>query len=688
MILVLARPPQSGVFRDVQRDKACPVSTLVEGPQASVVHVDLEDFSVEVDQERCWRAGVPIFVDGSPYKPLHVEADKVWLDRIPPVAATEVRQETHLATLPDLFQAFGEAWAERWLRHSHICPDRWNRALSMMDLITPPSQPMPYEPVTASQWRQAVRAKKPSSAPGPDGVSRADLLTMPDDLLEHLLAVCAHAEHSGEWPAAAMTAVVTALEKIPGAGRVNQFRPIAVLSLTYRVWATVRAKQALNHLSQFLPPTMFGMAPGRSAQSVWYGLQHTIENAHLSREALCGVVSDLEKAFNFLPRLPVLAYAVHMGLPFPVVRGWTAAVSTLSRRFKVRNCVGPPIASLTGFPERDPMSCVAMSLVCLGYHSFLSSVAPGSTATSYVENWEATGSSPAQALAAAYRGMQEFCAAWDIRLDASKTVFWATTAADRRHLRQLGHEVLHCARDLGGHLQFTRQATNSTITSRVVAMEDLWPKLQSSHAGYEAKAQGHCDRCLAPSLLRRFYLFARQQIYILALRTAALRGLGLSKPGANPAVHLAMSEHPKADPGFVPCRASVLDLRNQLAPDVAFPVLDHLSTAPAVNCPGPVGLFLQRIHAVGWVWDPSRHLICDAVSSFDLWQCSPQELQFRISDAWRAAVARQCCQRPGFQGLETADVDLTRRSLDKLAASDKASLRIALNGTLSTSICT
>ena len=196
---------------------------------------------------------------------------------------------------------------------------------------------------------------------------------MPDDLLQHLLAICEHAEHSGEWPAAAIAAVVMALEKIPGAGRVNQFRPIAVLSLTYRVWAT---KKALTHLSQFLPPTMFGMAPGRSAQSVWYFLQQTIETAHLAGDTLCGVVSDLEKAFNFLPRLPVLAYAVHMGLPFPVVRGWTAAVSTLSRRFKVHNCFGPPIASLTGFPENKPMSCVAMSLVCLGYHSFLSSVAP------------------------------------------------------------------------------------------------------------------------------------------------------------------------------------------------------------------------------------------------------------------------------------------------------------------------
>ena len=149
------------IFRDVQRDKACPVSTLVEGPQASVVHIDPGDFSVEVDQERCWSADVPIFVDGSPYKPLHVEADKIWLDRVPPATAKEVRQETHLATLPDLFRAFGEAWAERWLRHSHISPDRWNRALSMTQ--TPAWIQKVDPPVPWVSWNHLSKSGSPTT---------------------------------------------------------------------------------------------------------------------------------------------------------------------------------------------------------------------------------------------------------------------------------------------------------------------------------------------------------------------------------------------------------------------------------------------------------------------------------------------------------------------------------------------
>ena len=87
------------IFRDVQRPRACPVTTLVEGPQARIVQVDPEDFSVEVDQEQSCKSDTPVLVDGKPFMPLRVEADKIWLDRPPPDQTRRVHQETHLATL-------------------------------------------------------------------------------------------------------------------------------------------------------------------------------------------------------------------------------------------------------------------------------------------------------------------------------------------------------------------------------------------------------------------------------------------------------------------------------------------------------------------------------------------------------------------------------------------------------------
>ena len=165
----------------------------------------------------------------------------------------------------------------------------------------------------------------------------------------------------------------------------------------------------------------------------------------------------------------------------------------------------------------------------------------------------------------------------------------------------------------------------------------MWPRLASSHAGYNAK-------------LRR---------YIAALRTAALRGLGMSRPGSNAAIHLALIESPRADPGFVVFRASVLDLRARLSPQVAVPILDHLVTGRATNCPGPLILFLRRIHTVGWVWDPPSSCIQCSEGAFCLWSVSPQELHLRLMEG---SVSSQACRRAGLDGLQTAPPSLGARS--------------------------
>ena len=67
------------------------------------------------------------------------------------------------------------------------------------------------------------------------------------------------------------------------------------------------------------------------------------------------------------------------------------------------------------------MSCVAMSIVCLGFHAHLAATAPAATAISYVDDWEAYGGAP-DAVWQAHESMQTFAAAWDLTLDRSKTV--------------------------------------------------------------------------------------------------------------------------------------------------------------------------------------------------------------------------------------------------------------------------
>ena len=75
------------------------------------------------------------------------------------------------------------------------------------------------------------------------------LLDMPRDLVCYILEVYEHAEETGQWPVQAMDAVVTAVAKIEDAKSVTHYRPIHILSLCYRIYSTIRTRQALRFLA-------------------------------------------------------------------------------------------------------------------------------------------------------------------------------------------------------------------------------------------------------------------------------------------------------------------------------------------------------------------------------------------------------------------------------------------------------
>ena len=107
---------------------------------------------------------------------------------------------------------------------------------------------MAFTDIREEAWRHTIMAKPPRSASGPDGVSRLDLQTLSSDLVGFLLEICREAEQQQ-----ALEAAVSALEKIPGADRVQQYRPITVLSSVYRTYASLRAKEILHAVPASYP---------------------------------------------------------------------------------------------------------------------------------------------------------------------------------------------------------------------------------------------------------------------------------------------------------------------------------------------------------------------------------------------------------------------------------------------------
>ncbi|CAE7222465.1 unnamed protein product, partial [Symbiodinium necroappetens] len=361
------------IFRDLRPPAARPVDSLLEHRSAEVCEVVVDEGALELTQHVDWHPDFPLLHKGRPLNVAHVESDKIWVD-LPENCAPgdRVDQPVLLGSLPDVFRAFAQEWSRRWQRHDQVDPQRWAPLVASFAARCP-IPPMVYHPITLATWRAEVQRKHAHSSTGPNGVSRADLLLLPVDLTQALLDLCHHAEATGDWPRQMLDGVVTALEKIPDASLVGQFRPITVLSLTYRVWSSIRARQCLAHLARYAPLGLLGNLPGHEAREVWYTLQLLVESSYHRAIPVSGFTADLSKAYNLLPRTPVLAFAAVCGIHAGIIRAWTGALSGFMRRFRVRGSLGPALPSTTGFPEGDGLSRVAMVLVNIAYHDHMRS---------------------------------------------------------------------------------------------------------------------------------------------------------------------------------------------------------------------------------------------------------------------------------------------------------------------------
>ncbi len=287
------------IFRDLKEDPPQPIQMLVDDLIAKVVDIDIEEHAVVLDPPRAWKPDQPIVIGNHKVDIIHAENDKLWIEDLTNIeVGNEVRQDTYIGELSDLFSQFGDAWRTRWDRHLDVDDSRWNPVISLAKQVLPIPNPMQHQPISYEEWTTALKRKKQKSAIGPDGMAKQDLLNMSRPTTERLLKMLEAIENGANWPIQAVTGFVMALEKTPGATSVDQYRPITVFSLLFRTWGSIRARQVLRHLAPLAPSSCVGNLPGKQTSEVWQGIQTMIEESNFTQECVSGAVIDLVKAFN------------------------------------------------------------------------------------------------------------------------------------------------------------------------------------------------------------------------------------------------------------------------------------------------------------------------------------------------------------------------------------------------------
>ena len=674
------------IFQDLKDDPAQPVQMLIDHEQAIIHDVDQEEVAIITNKDVSWDLRAPLRCQNRSVSIIAAEESKIWVDQLDGLEVGRiVEQESYIGSLPELFAKFGDEWKQRWDRHLSADEAMWDPIIQFADLALPEPPVMEYTPITVEEWKRTLRSKSRKAATGPDGISRQDLLHLPDQATQAILDLFTAVEGGQPWPRQLVVGIVAALAKVPSAHKTSQFRPITILPVAFRTWSSIRARQILRHLQPYAPPTCAGNVRGKQALDIWYHIMIKVELGQYAQADLTGGVVDLEKAFNMLPRFPVLQFLQRLGVAPPILVAWSQALVHLERRFTIHQCVGPPLKSSSGFAEGCGLSVVAMLGANMVVHSYMLRRYPQVMLWTYVDNWEVTGPSASE-VDSAMEGLHNITEALDMRIDSSKSYTWSVTSAQRKELRDRDHQVKLAAKDLGGHVQYSQVVTNSTITRRCQQLKQLWGRLARSTAPYHQKVQSLRTKAW-PAALHGVASVHMGDEHFQKLRTGAVQGLGEHSAGTSPILHLSLVETVATDPQFHALLATVSMFRLSYAhPDLAEYCLQelHLPKKVVVPRPGPVSVLLARLHYVAWTWSHGVVFQDQWGEFIDIWHCPIQELKARLTVAWQQNVQGQVASRKTFAGMERMSPILTTPSLKTLEPESKALLRTCLNGTFFT----
>ena len=481
----------------------------------------------------------------------------------------------------------------------------------------------------------------------------------------------------GQWPQQLLQGQITSLAKRSMPAGPEDFRPITVFSIVYRIWSTIISRFWIQHLNSIVDDHLFGNRASYRAAHLWRCILDEIETAHCTHSSVCGLVVDLEKAFNTLPRKITLAFAALAGLDQGSLRAWAGALGLMERRFAVMGSLSPPVYSSCGFAEGCGMSVVAMMLIDQVWHHWVHAQYQLCKPMSFVDNWEIVATSP-EAIEQVFRATLAFAEQMDLTIDRKKTFVWATLAQHRRTLRSSNFNVQLDHADLGAHLTYSKQIRNASLVARFHGLLDFWEKLKQCGGSYACKIRA-ISSAAWPRAMHGISATWVSLKHLHALRSRYMSALRLDKPGANSYLQLHLDGF-GMDPLAFAIMQTIRDFRDLGTSEWHLSVLNEITQHnPPGGCNTVTRFLQQRIEILGWAFT-GQDMVSDDLGSFRLSCLNWAELCRRFQRSWHRFVHAQVAHRPDFAGFQHVNFGATRKCVNALSPFDQGVCRRNMNG--------
>ena len=297
---------------------------------------------------------------------------------------------------------------------------------------------------------------------------------LPVSWVDGLARILPGVEDSGIWPEGLLDAYIAMTPKVDGNATPLGQRPLSVLPVVYRIWASSRMRQLNDWFHSWHPDSVFSAGGRRSSVEAWFTTALDIE------EVLSGIVqgdvhvfvADVVKSFDTVDRGILDRVLSGLGLPGWFRHAYFEYHSSVRLRFKLAAGLGQPWTRDGGIPQGCPLSMMFIVALYLPWCSYLGSQV-GVQPQLYADNLKCVSRDPEVLLGAA-RFTTGYVRLVGQEPAPSKCVLMSTSRVVRSNMRgwivsDEGHQwsVKLDVRDLGGHLDTTLHGWSSTLASRV-----------------------------------------------------------------------------------------------------------------------------------------------------------------------------------------------------------------------------
>ena len=180
-----------------------------------------------------------------------------------------------------------------------------------------PLLPEVHLPCLTGQMLADVVQRKGATAGSLGGWGWREFKVLPVSWYDCLARILTKVEDTGVWPDGQLDAYIAMIPKTDGDATPLGQRPLSVLPVVYRIWASTRMGQLGDWFRSWVPDSVFSAGGGRGSVEAWYTSSLDIE------EVLAGAtdshvhlfVADVVKSFDTVDRTILDRVWSSLGLP-------------------------------------------------------------------------------------------------------------------------------------------------------------------------------------------------------------------------------------------------------------------------------------------------------------------------------------------------------------------------------------